>query len=198
YWAGADEHVRRLEDRIGQVKHVYVEMIDRGGEEGAHLTEQISPGAGKLVASRLKQGATFEALEDPETLAETMDWERCLLGGLASRKAADYVSQAYSDASRRRYEFIAKRFEESLQEGEAGLAILTEHHRVQFPPSIRVFYVAPPALDEVHRWLRDYREQARAPKAEATTEPEEEQPEGGAEPGKEESAEQGEETKQEE
>jgi len=26
---------------------------------------------------------------------------------------------------------------------------------VQFPPDIEVFSVAPPVLDEIHRWLRD-------------------------------------------
>lgn len=27
---------------------------------------------------------------------------------------------------------------------------------MQFPPRIEVFYVVPPALDEIKRWLRDH------------------------------------------
>ncbi len=163
YWSGADEHIGRLEARIGEVKHVYMELADRGGEEGLKLAEQISAGAAGIARSRTERGATFEALEDPETLAEAMDWERCLFVGLMSRKATDYVTQAYREASRRRYELMAKRIDETLKQGEAGLAFLGERHRVQFPESIRVFYVAPPALDEVHRWLRDYQQQPPQP-----------------------------------
>ncbi len=167
YWSGADEHIGRLEARIGEVKHIYMELADRGGEEGLKLAEQISAGAASIARSRTERGAVFEALEDQETLAEAMDWERCLFVGLMSRKATDYVTQAYREASRRRYEIMAKRIDETLKEGEAGLAFLGERHRVQFPENIRVFYVAPPALDEVHRWLRDYQQQPpRPPKPE--------------------------------
>jgi len=33
--------------------------------------------------------------------------------------------------------------------------LMREGHQVQFPLDIQVFYVAPPGLDEVKRWLRD-------------------------------------------
>ena len=169
YWAGAGQHVARLEERIGTVSHIYMELNDQAGEAGLQIAEQISPGAANLARGRVERGAQFDALEDQETLAESMDWERCLMIGLASRKAAAYISEAYRDASNRRYEFMAKRLDTSLGEGEAGLAFLTEHHRLQFPENVRVIYVAPPALDEVHRWLRNYREQpqASAPEPEA-------------------------------
>ena len=36
-----------------------------------------------------------------------------------------------------------------------ALLFIREGHRVQFPPDIEVFSVAPPVLDEIHRWLRD-------------------------------------------
>ena len=32
---------------------------------------------------------------------------------------------------------------------------MRENHQVQFPPDVQVFYVAPPALDEIRRWLRE-------------------------------------------
>jgi hypothetical protein len=168
YWAGAEQHVARLEERIGEVKHVYIELTDRQGEDGLKLAEQISPGAGKFARGRVERGAAFEALEDGETLAEAMDWERCLFVGLSSRKATEYVTQAHRDASNRRYQMMAKRLDETLKDGEAALAVLTEHHRLQFPDSVRVFYVAPPALDEIHRWLRNYRERPQPQAGEET------------------------------
>ncbi|MHB1007113.1 MAG: hypothetical protein ACYC3S_15955 [Chloroflexota bacterium] len=169
YWAGAGQHVARLEDRIGTVNHIYVELDDQAGEEGLKIAEQISAGAASVARGRVERGARFEALEDSETLAETMDWERCLLVGLASRKASEYVSEAYREASNRRYELMAKRLDATMGAGEAALAFLTEHHRLQFPENVRVFYVAPPALDEVHRWLRTYRERPQEHPPESPT-----------------------------
>jgi len=42
-----------------------------------------------------------------------------------------------------------------LKCNEAGLLFITENHRLQFPADIEVFNVFPPAMDEIHRWLRD-------------------------------------------
>jgi len=36
-----------------------------------------------------------------------------------------------------------------------GLLIMQENHGVTIPPDVQLFYVAPPALDEIKRWLRD-------------------------------------------
>ena len=33
---------------------------------------------------------------------------------------------------------------------------MRENHQVQIPADIQVFYVAPPALDEIKRWLREH------------------------------------------
>jgi hypothetical protein len=32
---------------------------------------------------------------------------------------------------------------------------MREGHQVQFPSDIQVFYVAPPSLDEIKRWLKE-------------------------------------------
>jgi hypothetical protein len=161
FWSGADEQVSRLEARLGPVNHVYMELVDQGGEAGLTIAGQISPGAAKVAKERVDRGAVFQALEDGETLAEATDWERCLMIGLASRAASEYVSKAYQEAGNRRYRLMAQRLDETLKDGESGIAFLSERHRLQFPDTIRVFYVAPPALDEIHRWLRSYRERAQ-------------------------------------
>jgi len=44
---------------------------------------------------------------------------------------------------------------ETLQRGEAAILFIREGHMVQFAKDIEVFSVAPPALDDIHRWLRD-------------------------------------------
>lgn len=84
-----------------------------------------------------------------------MDWERCLLTGLISQKVARQVYESYHEASHKRYEHLGKAIDESLKEGDVAVLFIREGHLVQFPSSIDVFSVFPPALDEIHRWARD-------------------------------------------
>jgi hypothetical protein len=42
-----------------------------------------------------------------------------------------------------------------------------EGHKVQFPSDIQVFYVSPPALDDLKRWMRDYEAKMKAESAAA-------------------------------
>ncbi len=84
-----------------------------------------------------------------------MDWERHLLVGFISQKVAKIVSEFYVEVLKKRYEVIARRIDESLEDNEVGMLFIREGHRVQFPKDIEVFIVAPPVLDEIHRWQRD-------------------------------------------
>ncbi len=40
---------------------------------------------------------------------------------------------------------------------------MREGHQVQFPTDIEVFYVAPPGLDEIKRWIRAREEEPQTP-----------------------------------
>jgi len=165
YWTGVREHLLKLEGSIGQIVHVYHEMVGLAGEEGLAAAERVNAKSASVARSKVEAGATFEALEDQELVAESFDWQRCLLLGLESRKVADQVWANYSEAVRRRYEVMARRIDESLKPQEAGLLFISEDHRLQFPSDVRVFYVAPPALDEIHRWLREEKSRAKAAKS---------------------------------
>ncbi|MHB1159872.1 MAG: hypothetical protein ACYC66_04065 [Chloroflexota bacterium] len=161
YWTGVREHLLKLENSIGSVNRVYHESVGHGGEEGLAEAEHLNPKSAAVARSKVEAGASFEALEDEELVAEAFDWQRCLMLGLESRKAAEQVWGFYSEATNRRFEVMARRIDETLKAEEAGLLFISEDHRVQFPSDIQVFYVSPPALDEVHRWLRDQRQRAR-------------------------------------
>jgi len=65
------------------------------------------------------------------------------------------ASENYREASKKRYEHIASRIDETLKTNEVAILFIREGHLVQFPQDIEVFSVAPPVLDEIHRWLRD-------------------------------------------
>ena len=165
YWREVGNHVRNLEARFGKTGKVYHESVPLVGKEGLKLVERLNEKAYRMLRRKCQQGAEFVALEDRDVFEETMDWRRCLavvLSGSVLRR----VSEFYREASRKRYELMAKWIDETLKDEEAGVLIIGEDHAVQFPPDIQVFYVAPPALDELHRLLRDH---ARVSREQAST-----------------------------
>ena len=155
YWQDIGNHIARQEAKIGRVNRVYHESIVLGGEEGLEVMEKLNPSGCRIAREKCQNGAIFEATELAELADECMDWERCLLMGFLSRKAAETVAQFYNEASRKRYEHIARRIDETLEASEVAILFIREGHMVQFPGDIEVFSVAPPVLDEIRRWLRD-------------------------------------------
>lgn len=155
YWEQVDAHVANLELKLGSVNKVYHELVPVGGKDGAKAIEDINKGSYQITKARLEKGAEIQPVEDAELLAEFMDWSKCLAIGLKSQNAIVMVYQLYSEAQKRRSEYMAKEIDATLKSGETGLVLMLEGHQVQFPSDIQVFYVAPPALDEVKRWLRE-------------------------------------------
>jgi len=155
YWQQVVDQLSNLETKIGKVSHVYHESISLSGEEGLKFVEKLNPNSYQIAKSKCDNGAIFEAIEENDLLQEVMDWERCLLRGFVTEKVASKVAEFYTEASRKRDEFMAKRLDETLQGNEAGLLFIREGYKLQFPADIEVFSVFPPALDEIHRWFRD-------------------------------------------
>ncbi|MBI2872515.1 MAG: hypothetical protein HYY00_04905 [Chloroflexi bacterium] len=160
YWEQVRQQVDNLTRRLGSPGHVYHEGLHQGGDPDLAVLEKFNPLVVPLVRAWCGAGARMEATDDWALTEEVMDWQRCLLIGLMSQKVTRLVQDNYEDASRRRYDHIARRIDETLKSQELGILLIGEDHRVQFPSDIQVFYVAPPALDEVHRWLRDRRAEA--------------------------------------
>ena len=156
YWEQAKAHISNLEANVGRIRRVYHEVIATSGQEGLKAIEKLNPSSYQLAADKCQDGAQLEATEDEELLNESMDWERCILMGLASEKVVTMVSEFYTKALEKRYKHIARRIDETLEDDETAVLFIMEGHMVQFPQDIEVFSVAPPALDELHRWLRDY------------------------------------------
>ena len=177
YWAGARSQVRRLADRTGRVQHVFHEGVTQTGEPGLNLIKQISPRGYALINEFVQQdGAVVEAFEDADTFYESLDWQRCLMSGLMSRKVMDLAMTGYRETTQKRIEEMTKRIDATLKAGESGLLMIPEENRLQFPKDIQVFYVAPPALDDIHRWLRDQDARERQSQAEAAAAPVSEEP----------------------
>ncbi len=155
YWQQTTDQLDNLETKIGKTARVYHELLSTSGEEGLHILESLNTSSCQIARNKCQTKAVLEASEDRELVEETMDCERCFLFGFASKKVAHTISELYSEASKKRYEFIAKKINETLKENEAGLLFIREGHGVQFAKDIEVFSVYPPVLNEIHRWLRD-------------------------------------------
>ena len=154
YWEQVREHVANLELKIGEVSRIYHESITMPGEEGLKVLEKLNPASYQIARDKCQRGAQLEAVEDTGLAEESMDWERHLLMGFVSQKVARMVSAFFVRVLKKRYEHIARRIDETLKLSEAAVLFIREGHRVQFPQDIEVFSVAPPVLDEIHRWLR--------------------------------------------
>ena len=112
-----------------------------------------------MIESRVNKGSKLEATEDAELLTEFMDWSKCLAIGLQNQNVLGKVYENYTEAGKKRNEFIAKHIDETLKAEETGILFMREGHQISFPPEIEVFYIAPPALDEINKWLREFEAQ---------------------------------------
>jgi hypothetical protein len=164
YWHEAGQQVESLSVRLENLKHVFHELAP-GGEDGLRVIDDLHAGSLEIAKKALAEGATLEAIEDPLVLAEFLDWNRCLSVHLDSPKVFNQVYQNYLDADKKRNEALARKLDNALGANELGLAFLREGHHVQFPGDLEVFYVSPPALDAVRRYLSD-RKEVPLPKAE--------------------------------
>lgn len=155
YWAQVESQISELEAKLGTVTRIYHELVAKGGEEGLKTIKELSQKSHDMVKARLEKGTQLEATEDADILTEFIDWGRCLAIGLQNERVFVRVYDSYQEAGKRRNEYLAKHVEETLKPGESGILFMREGHRSQFAADIEVFYVSPPALDEINRWLRD-------------------------------------------
>jgi hypothetical protein len=155
YWEQVVKQLAELTLKLGEIKRVYHELIAAAGEAGGKSLKELNDSSYKIAESCLERKAQLEALEDADLLMEYMDWSRCLMIGLQNPKVITKVYESYMDVGKKRNEYITRKIDETLKENEIGIVLMRENHQVQFPADIQVFYVSPPALDEVKRWLRE-------------------------------------------
>jgi len=163
YWDEVEAHVTNLELKLGSVNKVFHELVPVGGEEGSKVIEELNSTSYQIVRARLDKGAEVQPVEDIELLTEYMDWSRCLAVGLQNQKVLARVYESYAEVRLRRNEDMAKRIDETLKEKDIGILLMREGHQIQFPTDIEVFYVAPPGLDEIKRWIRAHEEELETP-----------------------------------
>ncbi len=155
YWEQVEKQIMELSTKLGDVNKIYHELIAVPGEEGIATIKDLNKAGYKIVQACMDKNAQLEALEDPDFLTEFMDWSRCLLVGLQNANVVTKVYEAYTEVSKKRNDAMAHKIDETLKENEIGMVMMRESHQVQFPADIQVFYISPPALDDIKRWLRE-------------------------------------------
>jgi len=155
YWEQVENQIIDLESKLGQISRIYHEMVTFGGDDGIKAIESISDKSFKITKVRIDGGAGIEATEESGILTEFIDWSRCLSMGLQNQKVFTRVYESLNEASKARNQSISNCIDQTLKSDEAGILFMREGHQVQFPSDIEVFYIAPPALDEINRWMRD-------------------------------------------
>ena len=166
YWSEVRDAISNLERSLGPVSKIYHEMICADDDEGLMQIEMLNPNGYALIRTMCQSTGTVRWLEDVRLIAEHTDWQRVLEIRPISDEVANLAVDRYEDTLDTRYEKIGERIAGDLEDGETGALFIRGDHRVQFPPDIQVFYVAPPALDPLMRWLTELsRKQAAAGRA---------------------------------
>lgn len=177
YWEQVESQIAGLEAKLGTVNRIFHELVPEKGEEAALTLSTLNAGSLRIIRIRMENGASFESTEDSEILSELMDWSRCLSLGLQSKEVFSKVYSYYTETNNKRQDIVSKKINDSLKENEIGILVMAEGHHIQFQPDINIFYIAPPALDEIKRWLRDYEAKSKeAPEKEHPAEQSNEKP----------------------
>ena len=155
YWSEVRDHIQNLERALGPVSHVFHEAVYAGGDEGMRMVETLNPQGCSFIQALCGAGAALESAEDRATVEEHSDWQRCISIGLMSEKVMRLAIDGIQETTQLRFEHIARRISETLGSDGTGALFISEGHSVQFPPDIQVFFVAPPALDALKRWIDD-------------------------------------------
>ena len=156
YWSDVRDSIGNLERSLGTVSRVYHEMICAEGDEGLQHLDVLNPTACTLARAMCQSTADMRSLEDAELVAEHSDWQRILSMGPASQKVLQASIEGYQATLAGRYQSIADRIANDLAEDECAVLFIREDHHVQFPSDVQVFYVAPPSLDTLKRYLENY------------------------------------------
>ena len=157
YWQQVEKQLENLENSIGHVSHIYHEAVS--DETGAlDSLKRLNSGTYSIIEQEISNGAKLEALEGRELILATTDWERFMMIGIASQAVAKIASDAYVQNTKERFAYMSQKINQSLMPNQAAVLFLREYEQLHLDGDIEVFSVAPPALNDINRWLRDQAE----------------------------------------
>ena len=119
--------VASLESALGSLNHIYHESLTEGGDDGLKQLEVRDQRSHGFIQSKCGEGATLEATESADLLAETLDLQRCLMIPLASEKVTLQLQEWFANSNRERYEHITLAQHPALAERQRRAAVRHLH-----------------------------------------------------------------------
>ena len=160
YWSAVKAQLDRQAATSSPIKRVFIETATGRGEDAIVQLQQMNPQASTLVRSLTASGAVVEEFEEPELLAELIDWGQCSAQNLMSAKVRNIVQSGQAEAVGARDEHLKKRLNDAIGDDETAV-VLAVSGQLPIPDRIERFIVSPPELDQLERWLRAKMEAAR-------------------------------------
>ena len=157
YWKAVDDQISQLESKAGTVKRVLVEGVIGRGADAELMLKQSTPSALRIIQSRTSSGAVLESYEDQELFEQMVDFGRCLQIGLISKSVSDMIVTKYQEVAEQRLNYQKKIVDEVVLENEA-LLLLGSNTQNTLPSDFEKFFISPPELDEISRWIKDNNE----------------------------------------
>ena len=170
YWSQTTAHIETLQKQLGEITKIYHESIFEKEEQAFNLIKSTNPKGEFLIRQLIERSASIQITENRNLVLENSDWQRCFTVGLVSEKVFNTAIEGYQNSLTARYEFISKQIDKTLTENQIGILFVREDHKIQFPQDIQIFFVAPPGLDELKKWLDKMMSEQQVPNPDSTSE----------------------------
>lgn len=155
YWKEVDEHLDKLE-HAGKISGIFCESIYMTGEKAMNVLKTMNAQMEQTVKKKIDSGAKFIPLEDEKIFGAYIDWNNCLML-VRSPEVYKTIHKYFKKAVKDRLEHMRSVLTENIAKGEAGLLIMREEERqlLDLPHDIEVFFVMPPAYDDLLHFIND-------------------------------------------
>ncbi len=156
FWTYVDLRLSALGTKI---KKVYMESIGVVGKRHLDMLAIADPAQHKVVKKLLDNGAELVEVESPELVLETMSWMQRMQDALSGSLGQDMsgvrtIAELMEESLRERDEFVGRKVDESLKDGEVGALFMDLSRRIELPSDIRVIVTCPfQPRDYVNSWL---------------------------------------------
>jgi hypothetical protein len=125
-------------------------------EESMKVLSAMNIQLEQIVKKKIEAGGEFLPLEDRDIFGAYVDWSNCLMIVRTPdvyKKVHGFLKIAVKD----RFTHISSVLKEHIGEGEAGLLIMRDEdrERLVLPDDIEMFFVTPPAYDDLLQFIRD-------------------------------------------
>ncbi|MCW3974740.1 MAG: hypothetical protein NWE86_00660 [Candidatus Bathyarchaeota archaeon] len=134
FWGYVEEKLKPYLTRAC-IKRIYLESLDKKGDEGIGLAKEILDSRGfKIIKLLIDKGGKLHATEDTNLIQETSSW----LALLGDNPNLNIMIEMYQESLSERDSYIAKVIDQTLKDNEIGVIIIEPTHRLSLPEDIKV------------------------------------------------------------